>query len=229
MKKLFRFFAVLFVLSATAACAAPMTAAPLETAQTVAAPAAVQAEASAPAASDTPDQAVADVVVLAGADTGETAAPKSTLKASEELRRIWDTVRQDDDITVLPPPPVAGNQPEKTEKSPAAPVKTVKPKVKVRLRNPPPAPRGKSKTAAKTPAPAAVKTATVKAPPKEPVLTRRQILEREINRERAALRAAQAQLVSAKKKGNAGQVSRLNGIIKDRELNIKALAQEMVR
>lgn len=88
----------------------------------------------------------------------------------------------------------------KTTKSTAKTVKMVKPVVKL----PPP-------------------------PPPKPVLTRRQVLEKEIARERAALQSAKAQLAAAKKSGNAKNIAKLNAAVQDRELNIRAIESEMKR
>lgn len=91
-------------------------------------------------------------------------------------------------------------QTTKTTKSTAKTVKMVKPVVKL----PPP-------------------------PPPKPVLTRRQVLEQEIARERAALQSAKAQLAAAKKSGNAKNIAKLNAAVQDRELNVRAIESEMKR
>lgn len=63
----------------------------------------------------------------------------------------------------------------------------------------------------------------------KPVLTRRQVLEQEIGRERAALNSAKLQLNSAQKTGNLKQINKLNNLIKDRQLNIQSIQKEMMR
>lgn len=75
-----------------------------------------------------------------------------------------------------------------------------------------------------------IPAAVVKLPPPKPVkpvLSRRQVLENEIRRERAALRSAKLQLSAAQKNGNSKLIMRLNNMIRDRELNIQAIEKEM--
>ena len=251
-KKLFRLFIVFSALFTANACSA--LAAPVETA----AESVALVEASAP--SDAP-KTEAETAASAPASAkwadhrpaeSDTQTPnRATLKPSEELRRIWDNIRHDDDITVLPEvtPPATETiekvekptkpekaEKEKTKKDKAEKAsgntdKSTKTKVNVQLRKPttPNTTRSKSK-AKSSPQPApSVKMPPAKTAPSAPVLTRRQVLEREINRERAALKAAQSQLNAARKKGNASQINRLSSIIKDRELNIKAISKEMIK
>ncbi len=66
-------------------------------------------------------------------------------------------------------------------------------------------------------------------PTPKPVLTRKQVLEEEIAREKAALKSAQTQLMIAKKRGNAAQIQKLTTMIKDRELNVQAISRELSR
>lgn len=246
-KTLFRLWLIGFTLFATGACASlnePTDAAASAPAVTVAA----SADAAAPEP-DTTETAAASAPAEDAAT--EQATPAQALKPSEELRRIWDNIRRDDDVTVLPEvtPPVTETiekvekptKPEKAEKEKTKKDKaekgsgntdkSSKTKVNVQLRKPPVSnpTRGKGKgKSVPQPAPT-VKMPTAKTVQSAPALTRRQILEREINRERAALKAAQSQLNAARKKGNTSQINRLMGIIKDRELNIKAISKEMVK
>lgn len=66
-------------------------------------------------------------------------------------------------------------------------------------------------------------------PTPKPVLTRKQVLEEEIAREKAALKSAKTQLSIARKRGNAAQIQKLNAMIKDRELNVQAISRELSR
>lgn len=153
------------------------------------------------------------------------------------VRDSWENGSTDGDIVVQTPdaPPPKPEKPEKAAKGKDAPP----PKVNVQLRKQPPEKAEKAAKNKKT-APAKSKTAdTVKKPaavvslpsakPAAPALTRRQILEREVRRERSALQTAKAQLAAAQKKGNAKQIAKLQSLVKDRELNIQAIEREMVR
>lgn len=73
------------------------------------------------------------------------------------------------------------------------------------------------------------KVIAVPPPQKAPVLTRRQVLEKEINREKVGLKSAQSQLASAKKKGNQSAANRFAALVIDRQQNIAALEAEMRR
>lgn len=156
------------------------------------------------------------------------AAPADGAPATlnDTLRQTWDS-----DIIVIPDPVVEESKtPLKVKPQPLPPVK-----VNIQLRKQPPEkPVKNNKKPAKTKKTDSVKkpAAVVKMPPakvEKPALTRRQVLDNEIRRERNALRAAQNQLEQAKKKGNAKQVGKLQGVIKDRELNIKAIEKEIIR
>ncbi len=117
-----------------------------------------------------------------------------------------------DDVKILP----------RTEPKVAA---APEPKVEVHLR--------KGQTAAKTStakrggtARAPVRPApVVAAPAPKPQLSRRQILQREISNERAALNSAKARLDTAKKSG--GNTASLQQTVRDREANLRALQREL--
>ena len=148
------------------------------------------------------------------------AVPDDGSKTPDELKEIWNGAASD--VTVLPETPP--KQPVGKTKGDAK----TPPKVNVQLRQQQ-ADKDKKKPK-KTPE--AKKPAVVKMPapkPAAPVLTRRQVLEREINRERAALRSAQTQLNAAKRSGNAKQINKWSNAVKDRELNIKAIEREIIR
>lgn len=153
-----------------------------------------------------------------------------------------------DDVKVLPihtsdkqDTLAKNNKAEKTEKDKANSSnkttlndKNAPAKLNVTLRNQPKTNSNANKTSNKNTKGKVVKmpATVVKLPPPKPakpVLTRRQILEQEISRERAALKSAQAQLAAAKKSGNAKQIAKLNAAVRDRELNVKAIEAEMKR
>ncbi|WP_054618970.1 hypothetical protein [Neisseria sp. 83E34] len=64
-------------------------------------------------------------------------------------------------------------------------------------------------------------------PPPKPKLTRKQILQREIASEQAALIRAQAQLERARKSG--GDTSGLEQTVRDRQANVRAIQNELKR
>lgn len=69
----------------------------------------------------------------------------------------------------------------------------------------------------------------VAMPPPIPVLTRRQILQKEINQEKNAMKAELGRLNTAISKGDTAAVRRLSALIKDRQSNIASLEAEMRR
>lgn len=87
-----------------------------------------------------------------------------------------------------------------------------------------------AKSTKTTPAspPVVVVPPTITAQPK-PVLTRKQVLEEEIAREKAALKSAKSQLLIAQKRGNMAQIQKLHNMIRDRELNVQAISRELSR
>lgn len=146
------------------------------------------------------------------------------------------------DVTVLPitsPKIASDNTAPKNDKD----KNDANVKVNVTLRNPPKTEINKKNKIPKTPTPATkTKNASSKTtnlpkamaklpppPPPKPVLTRRQVLEQEIARERAALQVAKNQLAQAKKSGNAKTIAKLNAAVQDRELNVRAIENEMKR
>lgn len=71
---------------------------------------------------------------------------------------------------------------------------------------------------------------TIAAPVVQPPqLTRRQILQQELNREKAALVRTQASLKVAQNKKDSANIQRYETQIRDRQLNIQALEQEIKR
>lgn len=60
-----------------------------------------------------------------------------------------------------------------------------------------------------------------------PAQTKKQILEKEIRQEQTALNRTQAQLNSAKAKGESGKIHNLLKIIEDRKANINAIRREL--
>lgn len=69
----------------------------------------------------------------------------------------------------------------------------------------------------------------VNIPPKPPVLTRRQILQQEIDREQMAVQKIKTQLMMAHKNNNINQIQKLTVQMSDRLQNINALQAEMRR
>lgn len=125
---------------------------------------------------------------------------------NDEINRIWNKAEYGsfDDTIILPPIPKPVAEPNQ---------QAVKSKTSVRHQ-----PKNKTRT----------QTAKVVAPPpKRPVLTRRQVLQKEIDREKSALRTTRTQLTAAQKSGNATAITRLNRLIYDRQQNLSALEAEM--
>lgn len=69
----------------------------------------------------------------------------------------------------------------------------------------------------------------VSLPEPKPMLTRRQILQQEINKEKNALMSVQNQLLAAQKARNEAAIRKLSVQISDRVQNMRALMQEMRR
>lgn len=172
-------------------------------------------------------------------------------RLDNEVRLLWDEIHkmeeQQSDITVLPiappknPPTTANKTPSKTAKTKpktkkelVAEIKAEKERIDALLRQQ----QGKDKngkvianvdkSGKKTGNAPVVSLPQPVAQPK-PVLTRRQVLDEEIAREKAALKSAKSQLAIALKRGNAAAVARLNTMIRDRELNVQALQREINR
>lgn len=61
------------------------------------------------------------------------------------------------------------------------------------------------------------------------ILSRRQVLSQEIEREQAALKVAQLQLAHAKKRHDIANINRLNNVVRDREQNVQSLQRELER
>ncbi len=151
--------------------------------------------------------------------TGALAANYASESASvpqiidHELTKVWDKNEYGmfNDVVIIPPIPTISVQSDKPK---------VNDKVmSVNLRKQP-----------------TIKTVTrqdlvrlVSLPPKPAMLTRRQILQQEIDREQAALRNAKTQLALAQKSNNATAIARFSAQVKDRQLNLDALQEEMRR
>ncbi|WP_274571989.1 hypothetical protein [Neisseria leonii] len=120
-----------------------------------------------------------------------------------------------DDVKILP-----RTEPAVASRPAAAP------RLEVRLRN---GGNGGKKAAARVPVRAAapVRAAPPAAamPAVRPQLSRRQILQREIGNERAALNSAKARLEAAKRSG--GNTAALLQTVRDREANLRALQREL--
>ena len=149
--------------------------------------------------------------------------------------------KQKNDITVLPIKPIEKTHETKNThknqntKTPAASIKSEQERIETLLRN------SKEKNSKiiiqskevkndktdknKTPAP----VVTLPTAQPKPVLTRKQVLEHEIEREKAALKSAQTQLKIAQKRGNTAQATKLLDVIRDRQLNVQAISRELSR
>lgn len=157
-------------------------------------------------------------------DTSQT-TDTTVLVPSEELKRLWKNITEDD-ITVLPTQkPIIDSTSLSSTKSDNKNKQNPPPQINIQLRKPMPI---KKRNRKKQPIPV-VKTTTSSKKNTHPSLTRNQVLEKEIRREQAALKIAKSQLISAKKKGSKNQINRLTNIIRDRELNIKAISKELIR
>lgn len=184
------------------------------------------------AAASTPTVAVASEPKKPLSD----AAMQSRL--DNEVRVLWDEIDQmekmEPDITVLPikpiAPPTAANKPNKLKKIDAdlrhqrRLSKTEKAQLARQMTQ--------ATNAAVKKQTAAVITTPIVAMPQllpKPVLTRREVLQLEIDREKAALKSAKAQMTIALKRGNTKLVSKLATMIRDRELNVQAISRELTR
>lgn len=167
---------------------------------------------------------------------------------NQDIRLLWDEINQmeknKNDITVLPIKPIEKTHETKNThknqntKTPAASIKSEQERIETLLRN------SKEKNSKiiiqskevkndkndktdknKTPAP----VVTLPTAQPKPVLTRKQVLEHEIEREKAALKSAQTQLKIAQKRGNTAQATKLLDVIRDRQLNVQAISRELSR
>lgn len=129
---------------------------------------------------------------------------------NDEIDRIWNQSEYGsfDDTVILPPTPQV-DTPRETKNPNAGKVGNTT------VRHQP-----KTHTHSQT-------AKAVAMPPKTVPLTRRQVLQNEINREKAALRTAQMQLNAAQKAGNSKSVTRLTALVNDRQQNLLALEAEM--
>ncbi|MDK4689558.1 hypothetical protein [Kingella negevensis] len=149
--------------------------------------------------------------------TSTASEPQSVPQAIDnEIKQVWHTSNPEElnDIVIKQPEIKVEPKPKEEKKTEVAD-KTKKTDVKQTVRN-----DKKVQTA---------KVIAVPPPQKAPVLTRRQVLEKEINREKVGLKSAQSQLASAKKKGNQSAANRFAALVIDRQQNIAALEAEMRR
>lgn len=142
--------------------------------------------------------------------TPAAASEVQSSQSSDGITKIWDESEFSvyDDIKILPPA-----TPPKPEIEPDA-------KVNVKLRNQP-------KTAPVRNRAPAVVAPVVAVPKPKPQLTRKQILQREVRNEQAALNRAKARLEAAKKSGNSAAIAQYERAVRDREANIRAMQSEM--
>lgn len=131
----------------------------------------------------------------------------------DDISEIWEeaTYGTYDDIKILP-------------RVSDGPTNSAAPKLEVKLRNQPKAPL---KTAPAGPAPIRTAAPIYNAAPFKPKLSRNQILQKEIDNERAALARTRGQLELTRQKG--GDIGALKQAVADREANIRAIEREMKR
>lgn len=142
---------------------------------------------------------------LTAADQAMAASTTSNLAVDQALIALTD------DVAILPKP-VAKDVALKVDLRHSEPVA-----VKTKVKNQPAA------KVAKT----AYRAAPVKAVAVKPQLTRSQIVRNELNREKAALRAAESNLASARKSGR--NASLLERQVADRRASISAMQSELSR
>ena len=142
--------------------------------------------------------------------TQSASEPSVPQAINDEIDRIWNQSEYGsfDDTVILPPTPQV-DTPRETKNPNAGKVGSTT------VRHQP-----KTHTHSQT-------AKVVAIPPKAAPLTRRQVLQNEINREKAALRTAQMQLNAAQKAGNSKSVTRLTALVNDRQQNLLALEAEM--
>lgn len=169
---------------------------------------------------------------------------------NQDVRLLWDEINQmeqrQNDIKILPIKPVNPNiekhntisksKENKSNKMPATSIKAEKQRIDTLLRNTKNKDKNnknkndknsQDKSNKKIPAPIVTLPQLTTQP--KPVLTRKQVLEQEIKREKAALKSARAQFKIAQKRGNSALAEKLIKIIKDRELNVEAISREISR
>ena len=131
----------------------------------------------------------------------------------DDISEIWEeaTYGTYDDIKILP-------------RVSDGPTNSAAPKLEVKLRNQPKAPL---KTAPAGPVPIRTAAPIYNAAPSKPKLSRNQILQKEIDNERAALARTRGQLELTRQKG--GDIGALKQAVADREANIRAIEREMKR
>lgn len=129
---------------------------------------------------------------------------------TDQIAKIWEKEQfgSYDDVKIVPRADT-GSDPKAND-------------LNVKLRNQP----------AKKPTPVKATTRmpvyTPPAVPAKPKLSRKQILQREIASEQAALVRAQAQLARAKKSGK-GNITELQQTVRDRTANVRAIQSELKR
>lgn len=193
------------------------------------------------AASDVVSASEPVVASQSASDVAQAVEQPTQQVATEKTKLVDDKVTEND-ITVLPVATPTKDSDKVAKNTIKNDKNDANVKLNVTLRNQPKTETTKkTKTTKITPTTKITKstTKTVKMvkpvvklpppPPPKPVLTRRQVLEKEIARERAALQSAKAQLAAAKKSGNAKNIAKLNAAVQDRELNIRAIESEMKR
>ncbi|MGN6746949.1 hypothetical protein ACTHUL_12750, partial [Neisseria sp. P0024.S002] len=102
------------------------------------------------------------------------------------------------------------------------------PRLDVRLRNQPDTKAAKAR-AAEMNRKAKILPAPVVSAPAKPQMSRKQILQKEVRNEQAALARAQSQLAAARRQGDQAKINRLTRDVSDRQASIRAMQSEMGR
>ena len=118
-----------------------------------------------------------------------------------------------DDIKILPRPAVSS---------------VTNPRLDVRLRNQPDTKAAKAR-ATEMNRKAKILPAPVVSAPAKPQMSRKQILQKEVRNEQAALARAQSQLAAARRQGDQAKINRLTRDVSDRQASIRAMQNEMGR
>lgn len=140
-------------------------------------------------------------------------APAVSVNENDKIARIWTDYEYGsyDRTPILPPPP------PRTEKADNNSIANTTAKATTR--------KPASQSSGSRPNFANI----VYQPPTAPVLSRREVLSKEIEREQIALKIAQVQLSLAKKRNDVANMARLDTVVRDRQQNVLSLQRELQR
>lgn len=139
------------------------------------------------------------------------------LDANDEIAKIWHEHEYGsyDRVPILPPP-----KPRVVVAKPDMP--SVAPPRSGSLKTAKPATRSTVYASRPT-------ISVVYQAPSVPVLSRRDVLNQEIEREQTALKVAKMQLATAQKRNDSANIIKLNNVVRDRVANVQALQRELSR